>query len=133
MKSIWQDLFCWLFLICSIFSFSLFTQSVQIPAGLFPFHFWIGITPLIILLLGDLAGLQFLCLLIPCVEHIPHTMVGHSCVLVQPEAEFAVQFSDFQTTGIFQCKESVHKSNICVNIRNIQSVWRYFKDLCQCV
>lgn len=71
---------------------------------------------------------------------IPHATLRKSiCIFEEKvlakntEAEFAVQFSDFQTTGIFQCKESVHKSNICVNIRNIQSVWRYFKDLCQCV
>ena len=49
---------------------------------------------------------------------------------VKAEREFSVDFSDFDSIHIFQCKEGVHKTKIGVNVRNIDCSWADIEDLC---
>lgn len=54
------------------------------------FYFGIGITPLIILIFCNLAGLELLLLLEPLIKHVVEFHIVHPSAFVQSEAEFTV-------------------------------------------
>ena len=76
-----------------------------------------------------LALFQFDGLLLPCVEHIEHGRVSGIVGLVKAQADFPVNFHDFQPVHIFQRKERVHKPNKGINIRHGKGVGAYIKDI----
>lgn len=86
------------------------------------------IAPSIVLVFGDLSGAVFLgnnCL---C-----KSLFGKfSCFLasagIDPEKHFTISDFDGKTVTIFQCEQCMHDTETTVNVRNIESKWRYVKS-----
>ena len=81
--------------------------------------FWVLVSPLVVFFSANLAPFQLGRLFLPCVEHFEHGGIGGTVGLVQPQTHFPVNLSDFQSIHIFQCEKGVHKTDVAVNVGNI--------------
>ena len=89
------------------------------------------VTPAVIVLLGDLSGLQLGGLFPPGPKHLmqPGSILVFAEIYLQ--GKLTVLFRDLQTVVVLQGKQGVHEPNIGVYIRDGEGVWRDIQYLCQ--
>ena len=68
------------------------------------------IFPMVVIILSGLSGLKHFLLLQPGIERLEHLCIV-LMMFVQAETDFAVDFSDGQTTGVFQRKGEIYEMN----------------------
>ena len=87
----------------------------------------IVVPPTVIVLPGDLPGLQLLGLFRPGGQHFKHINISPAPGLVQPQTDFTVNLSDCQAPYVLQCKEGVHEANVAIYVRDGQGIGGDFK------
>ena len=86
------------------------------------------VAPAVVVLSGDLPGLQLLGLLRPGGQHFKHINIGLAFGLVQLQTDFAVNLSDGKSPNVLQGKEGVHEANVAVYVRDGQGIGGHFKE-----